>query len=60
MKPPTDIVDEEMKEEGDDLEQLPLFSTQEIDDAPKASNFNKRLGPDCFDCNMLKDNEVLR
>ncbi len=60
MKLPTDIVDEEMKEEGDDLEQLPLFSTQEIDDAAKASNFNKGLGPDCFDGNILKDNEELR
>ena len=55
-----DIVDEEMKEEGDGLDQLPLFSTQEIDDASKALNFNKGLGPDSFDGNILKNNEELR
>ena len=33
---------------------------QEIDDAAKVSNFNKGLGPDCFDGNILKNNEDLR
>ena len=37
-----------------------MFSTQEIDDAAKVSNFNKGLGPDCFDGNILKNSEELR
>jgi hypothetical protein len=41
----------------DDLDQLPLFNTEEIDNAIKASNFNKGLGPDCFDGSVLKDNK---
>lgn len=65
---PSDIIDEEMTDEdevpneaGDeDLDQLALFSTQEIDEAAKESNFNKGLGPDCFDGNVLKNNADLR
>ena len=52
-------VDEEMKD-VDDLDQLPLFNTEEVDNAIKASNFNKGLGPDCFDGSVLKDNKQLR
>jgi len=51
--------DEEMKGEDDQLDELPLFSTEEVDNAAKSSNFNKGLGPDCFDGNMLKDNKEL-
>ena len=57
---PTVEEDEEMKEDEDDMYQVPLFSTQEIDNAAKVSNFNKGLGPDCFDGNILKNNEELR
>ena len=30
-----------------------LFSVDDIREATKQSNFNKGLGPDCFDCNVL-------
>jgi len=60
MKLPVNIVDEEMKEEHDDLDSYPLFTREEINDAAKVSNFNKGLGPDCFDGNVLKNNEKLR
>jgi hypothetical protein len=30
----------------------------DIRDATKQSNFNKGLGPDCFDGNQLKQNEL--
>jgi len=50
---PTVEEDEEMKEDEDDMYQVPLFSTKEIDSAAKVSNFNKGLGPDCFDGNIL-------
>ena len=35
------------------------FTIEEIQDATKCSNFNKGLGPDCFDGNVLKNNEQL-
>lgn len=57
---PSDIIDEEMEEGEDEIYQVPLFSTQEIDDAAKESNFNKGLGPDGFDGNVLKNSEELR
>ena len=57
---PTVEEDEEMKEDEDDMYQVPLFSTQDVDNAAKVSNFNKGLGPDCFDGNILKNNEELR
>jgi hypothetical protein len=31
-----------------------IFSLEDIKDAMKQSNFNKGLGPDCFDGNLLK------
>ncbi len=58
--PPSDVIDEEMKEEEDELDQIIPFSTEEVNTAAKVSNFNKGLGPDCFDGNVLKDNEELR
>lgn len=48
-----------MKNE-EELYEVPMFSTEEVDNATKASNFNKGLGPDCFDGNILKDNKELR
>ena len=36
-----------------------MFSLENIRDATKQSNFNKGLGPDCFDGNLLKQNELL-
>lgn len=65
--------DEEMKShdeshvEGHDEEsmmlsedEIPLFSSEDIDNAIKDSNFNKGLGPDYFDGNLIKNNETLR
>ena len=57
---PSDMIDEEMKNEDDELDTIQLFSTEDIDNATKASNFNKGLGPDCFDGNVLKSSEELR
>jgi len=57
---PSCEIDEEMKEGEDEMYQVPLFSIKEIEDAAKVSNFNKGLGPDCFDGNILKNNEELR
>ena len=36
-----------------------LFSVEDIKEATKQSNFNKGLGPDCFDVNLLIQNEQL-
>jgi len=33
------------------------FTIEEVEEATKSSNFNKGLGPDCFDGNVLKNNE---
>ncbi len=65
--------DEEMKShdeshvEGHDDEsmmlsedEIPLFSSEDIDIAIKESNYNKGLGPDYFDGNLIKNNETLR
>jgi len=35
------------------------FSIDDIMQATKQSNFNKGLGPDCFDGNLLSKNELL-
>ena len=34
-----------------------LFSIEDISEATKQSNFNKGLGPDCFDGNILNKNK---
>lgn len=52
-------LDEDMKEEEQLLNEA-LFSIDEVDSATKDSNFNKGLGPDCFDGNLLRDNKTLR
>ena len=36
-----------------------LFRFTDITDAIQACNFNKGLGPDCFDGNVLQANETL-
>ena len=35
------------------------FTRDEVVDAMKSSNFNKGLGPDCFDGNVLRNNSQL-
>ena len=35
------------------------FTFEEIQEAAKNCNFNKGLGPDCFDGNITKNNEDL-
>ena len=36
-----------------------LFRLSDITDAIQACNFNKGLGPDCFDGSIIQTNEVL-
>ena len=36
-----------------------LFRLTDITDAIQACNFNKGLGPDCFDGNVIQTNEAL-
>ena len=47
-----DVEDEEMQIDTGS-ESVCLFSREEVKEAIKSSNFNKGLGPDCFDGNML-------
>jgi hypothetical protein len=35
------------------------FTRDEVVDAMRSSNFNKGLGPDCFDGNVLRNNSQL-
>ena len=35
---------------------LSLFTLEQVKEAAKCSNFNKGLGPDCFDGNIIKNN----
>ena len=37
----------------------PAFTNDDVITATKWSNFNKGLGPDCFDGNMLRSNVEL-
>ncbi len=54
--------DEEMEEDTSSLVTMnidtssKIFSLTDISEAVKCSNFNKGLGPDCFDGNILKVN----
>ena len=48
-----------MKIETNSNFSVPPFTIEEIQDATKSSNFNKGLGPDCFDGNILKNNSQL-
>jgi hypothetical protein len=36
------------------------FTREEVTEAIKGSNFNKGLGPDCFDGNVLGSNTMLK
>ena len=36
-----------------------MFSVDDIANAAQCSNFNKGIGPDCFDGNVLKKNTEL-
>ncbi len=36
------------------IDTVPLFTKDDVVAASKCPNFNKGLGPDCFDSNMLK------
>jgi hypothetical protein len=47
--------DDEMVDEM--INTTALFSLDDIREATKQSNFNKGLGPDCFDGNILGKNE---
>ena len=49
--------DDEMVDEM--INTTALFSIEDIKEATKQSNFNKGLGPDCFDGNILGKNEQL-
>ena len=55
MAPDTDndMEDEEM------INTNSLFTVEDVVAATKCSNFNKGLGPDCFDGNMLKSSAEL-
>ena len=46
-----------MVEESIDM--TALFSVEDIKEATKQLNFNKGLGPDCFDGNLITQNEQL-
>ena len=35
------------------------FTREEVVDSMRSSNFNKGLGPDCFDGNVLRNNSQL-
>ena len=37
-----------------------MFTREEVIEACKTSNFNKGLGPDCFDGNLLQCSEQLQ
>jgi hypothetical protein len=37
----------------EDIDTTGLFGLNEVVEATKQSNFNKLLGPDCFDGNLL-------
>ena len=44
----------------DSINTTALFSLEDVIEATKQSNFNKGLGPDCFDGNLLSNSEELR
>ena len=48
---------EEMADEQ--IDTTATFSLDDIRQATQQSNFNKGLGPDCFDGNVLTKNELL-
>ena len=51
--------DEPMQIDSSSSADIPPFTREEVMEAMKSSNFNKGLGPDCFDGNLLKNNQQL-
>ena len=51
--------DEDIEMGEESINTTALFSVDDIRGAMKSSNFNKGLGPDCFDGNMMRGNEQL-
>jgi hypothetical protein len=52
--------DEVMRINTSNSNDVSPFTHEEVLDAVKSSNFNKRLGPDCFDGNVLRNNVNLQ
>ena len=46
--------DEPMQIDSSSSADIPPFTWEEVMEAMKSSNFNKGLGPDCFDGNFRK------
>ena len=44
---------------SDSGDNVTAFTKEEVIEATKSSNFNKGLGPDCFDGNLMRNNKVL-
>ena len=51
--------DGNVEEDVEMINTMTTFTLEEVIDAIKCSNFNKGLGPDCFDGNMLKSSVEL-
>ena len=49
----TDMIDEMIAAVEESIDTTAMFSQEDIQEATKQSNFNKGLGPDCFDGNLL-------
>jgi hypothetical protein len=44
---------------SDSGDNVTAFTKEEVIEATKSSNFNKGLGPDCFDGNLMRNNKTL-
>ena len=44
---------------SDSGDKVTAFTKEEVIEATKSSNFNKGLGPDCFDGNLMRNNKTL-
>ena len=49
----TEMIDEMIAAVEESIDTTAMFSVEDIVEATKQSNFNKGLGPDCFDGNLL-------
>ena len=47
------MIDDLIAEVEEQINTTAMFSIEDIQEATKWSNFNKGLGPDCFDGNIL-------
>ena len=52
--------DEVMRINTNNSNDVSPFTREEVVEAMKSSNFNKGLGPDCFDGNVMKNNPQLQ